>query len=483
MRLLAVIFGLLALIFGAIAAVFGGIWALLFFTPIFLVLFVVRDYRIGVVLLMILTAFQSTPFLPHFSGFNIVNYLTAGTLGSLLLAIGFQRIHVAPFPRFIVWSYLIPVTFAAIHGVPHLDEMTPYLVHMMSGGYKNAFKYIGNFLIKPLFLLLLSWMLGTALLNSQRRERFLAVFVVASWLPALAVLFYVALNGFSLTVLSSPQGRAILLALGIFSNSLGVLMSSSLAVLLFMLPQVKGWARASIAISLGVVGTAIILTFSRGSYLMVATAVTYFLIRNRQVKTSLLILALMTAVMLPFGHAIWHRVTRGVSSAASRSSVSSEAQLTSGRIYIWRKIMPEIVRHPLIGSGIGATAWSSAALSGEINVNNPQNLYLAMLMDTGIIGTVLILTFYWRVLGIYKRLADSRSIPPLFAAAFRGAWIGFIGFMLSGVAYNSYMTTPTQTYLWIMFGMALAFLRDVPATREVAEGPSNVKVGLSSAQA
>lgn len=483
MYALSIIFGFLALVFGAIAAVFGGVWAVIFFAPIFPILFVVRDYRVGVVLLMFLTAFQSTPFLPHFSGFNIVNYLTAGTLGSLLLAIGFRRIHVAPFPRFILWTYLIPVTVAAIEGAPHLDEMTPYLVHVMSGGYKNTFEYFGNFLIKPLFLLLLSWMLGTAMLNSHRKERFLLVFVAASWLPALAVLVFVARSGFSLTILSSPQGRSILLALGMFSNSLGVLMSSALAVMLFMLPQVKGWARAGIAISLGVVGAAIILTFSRGSYLMVAVAVAYFMIRNRQIKTSLLILVLAAIVVLPFGHAVWRRVTRGVVSNATRTSVSSEAQLTSGRIYIWGRVLPEILRHPLIGSGIGSTAWSDAALSGEIRVNNPQNLYLAMLADTGIIGTALILVFYWRVLGIYKRLADNSSISPLFAAAFRGAWIGFIGFMLSGMAYNSYMTTPTQTYIWLMFGMALAFLKETSVVHDQPGVQPEVKTRLSTMHA
>lgn len=464
MYLLSVIFVLLAILFGTIAAFFGGVLALIVFAPIIPIAFIVSDYRVGVVLLMLIAPFQNTPFLPSFSGFNINNYLTAATLGSLILAVRFKRLQIAPFPRFILWSYMIPVTLAALHGVPNLQKMTPQLVQAMSTVYESPRKYIADLLVKPMFMLLLAWMLGTAMLNSKKPYRFLIPFVVGPVLPAVAILIYLAVGGFHFSLLASTNGRGILSRLGIFSNSFGVLLSVPFAVLLFMTPQIKGWARAGVIFALIVIGMAIILTFSRGSYLAVATSIAYFLIYNRQVKTSFLILALLVSLILPFSGPIWHRVTNGFSAGAATSSVSTREQITSGRIALWRSLTPDILDHVFVGNGIGSTAWSSVALSGEAIPNNPQNLYLDMLIDLGVIGTGLILFFYWRVSRVFKSLAANNAVSPLFRSVFRGAWIGFIGFLITGVAYNSYMTTPTQTYIWLMFGMALGFLgRQTPA--------------------
>ncbi|MHB1952766.1 MAG: O-antigen ligase family protein, partial [Sulfobacillus sp.] len=431
-------------------------------------------------LLMLITPFQNTPFLPSFSGFNITNYLTAATLGSLILAVRFKRLQIAPFPRFILWSYMIPVTLAALHGVPNLSKMTPQLVQAMSTVYESPRKYIADLLVKPMFMLLLAWMLGTAMLNSKKPSRFLVPFVVGPLLPAVAILLYLAVGGFHFSLLASTNGRGILSRLGIFSNSFGVLLSVPFAVLLFMTPQIKGWARAGVIFALIIIGMAIILTFSRGSYLAVATSIAYFLIYNRQVKTSFLILALLASLILPFSGPIWHRVTNGFSSGAATSSVSAREQITSGRIAIWRDLMPDIFDHILIGNGVGSTAWSPPAVAGEITPNNPQNLYLDMLIDLGVIGTSLILFFYWRVSRVFKSLATNTVVSPLFRSVFRGAWIGFIGFLITGVAYNGYVTTPTQTYIWLMFGMALSFLGKGASTQPDAVRQRGVAPALNA---
>lgn len=475
MYLLSVIFVLLAILFGTIAAFFGGVLALIVFAPIIPIVFILSDYRVGVVSLMLIAPFQNTPFLPSFSGFNINNYLTAATLGSMILAVRFKRLQTAPFPRFILWSYLIPVTFAALHGVPNLSKMTPQLVRAMSTAYDGPKKYIADFLIKPLFMLLLAWMLGTAMLNSRKPSRFLIPFVVGPLLPAVAILVYLAVGGFHFSLLASTNGRGILTRLGLFSNSFGVLLSVPFAALLFMVPQIKGWVRAGVVFTLILIGMAIILTFSRGSYLAVATSVVYFLIYNRQVKASFLILTLLASLILPFSGPIWQRVTNGFTPEAATSSVSAREQITSGRIALWRSLSPDILDHLLVGNGIGSTAWSQVALSGEVIPNNPQNLYLAMLIDLGVIGTGLILFFYWRVSRVFKGLAETDALSPVFQSVFRGAWIGFIGFLITGVAYNSYMTTPTQTYIWLLFGMALGFLgRQMPAQPGVVRQKSVV---------
>src|SRR5579872_6920522 len=81
----------LAVIFGAIIAIFGGPIAFLLFAPILPIIFLLRDFRIGVVLLIFLLPIQHTLLLPSFTGFNIVTYLAATTFLSMCVSHYFNR--------------------------------------------------------------------------------------------------------------------------------------------------------------------------------------------------------------------------------------------------------------------------------------------------------------------------------------------------------------------------------------------------------
>ena len=138
---------LLAMVFGIVIAMFDGVLALLIFAPIVAILFIFREYRIGVVVLVIIIPFQHTPFLPSFTGFNIVNYLTTASLISMLIGKTKDFIY-APFPKVFWWAYLVPIGIAGLHGLLYLHEVPQTRLDLIGIVYTTPKTYLGGLVIK-----------------------------------------------------------------------------------------------------------------------------------------------------------------------------------------------------------------------------------------------------------------------------------------------------------------------------------------------
>ena len=137
----------------------------------------------------------------------------------------------------------------------------------------------------------------------------------------------------------------------------------------------------------------------------------------------------------------------------------SGQELTAGRLYIWSNLLPEVLRSPIVGSGLGSTMWSEALKKGVIPASHPHNIYLGALLDMGVVGFGLLLLFYAKVLAHFRRLANCAEIPPVFRAAFKGGLVAFVGFIVTSFGDNRYYPVREQTYLWLMFGLGLGYLR------------------------
>lgn len=461
---LVLLFLFLAFFYGAIAALYGGVAALILFAPVLPIIFTLMDFRVGLIALMLITPFQNTPFLPSFTGFNIVNYLTAATLGSLLLAHMMGRVKLAPFPRYVWWLYVIPVCLAGINGLSHLHEVAYSFDPITVAVYETPKKYLAELVIKPSLLLMVAWMLGTAILNTKRPRLLLVPVVLGPVLPALSVLVYLPLMGYDLHFLASasPLARMVMNKIGLHANELGLLLALGLSVQLFMLPVVTGKARFALLACMAMVGTALVLTFSRGSYLAALVPLLFFLITLRKVSFYLVISVGLASVAMLFGDAIWERITTGTAAAPvahfSTGGGMSGEELSAGRFWIWEKLFPDVWNSPIVGSGVGSTVWTDAAHSGMIRVGHPHNLYLRTMLDMGMAGLILVLLFYKNVFGHFRMLSNREDIDPLFRAAFKGIMFGFVGFLVAGMVGANYVTDQPQTYLWLMFGAGLAFL-------------------------
>lgn len=454
---LLVSFVILSLVFGAIAALFGGALALLLFAPIFAAIFIFIDYRVGVVLLVVILPFQHTPFLPSFTGFNIVNYLTAASLLSLLMQRYFSHKPTAPIPRIFWWGYLLPIFAAGLHGLMRLNEVPQARLELIGVVYESPKNYLAGLVIKPLFIVLVAWMLGTAVMDSKRPQRLIAGLAIASLLPALAILTFVAMNGFDLTMLSNDRSRGFLSALGLHANEFAFLLGTGFTILLFLLPAIRMVsARFWMIVCLGLVAAALVLTFSRGGYLIAFVSVVAFAVMQKQKRYLIWALPLAFVGVALAPGAVWERATTGLSSPAALGT--SDDALTAGRVWIWQQVLPEFWKSPLWGSGVGSTAWSDAVKRGQLLVNHPHNLYLRVLLDVGVLGLALFVLFVRFLLQSLKQISNNSTTPPLFAAVSRGARVALIGVLIAGWSNGNYISESELSILWMAFGLVLPFI-------------------------
>src|SRR5215831_11875161 len=140
--------------FGLLVAV-AGLNALYLCVSLVGCVFILRDFRIGVVLLVLLVPISRSTVFPHellgITGLNPLNLLLAGTLGAYFLRAlsdGSLRLFA---PRPLVWMYIVPILVAGVLGSRHLNEIPPVLFEKLIE-FKNATGYFRDVVAKPLSL-------------------------------------------------------------------------------------------------------------------------------------------------------------------------------------------------------------------------------------------------------------------------------------------------------------------------------------------
>ena len=453
-------FVLLAVIFGIIIALFDGMLALLIFAPIVAIMFVVRDYRIGIVILVIILPFQHTPFLPSFTGFNIVNYLTAASLVSMLLG-KTKEFSYANFPNIFYWAYIVPIVIAGLYGLLSIHEVPQTRLDLIGVIYTSPKTYLSGLVIKPLFIVLIAWMLGTAAKNSKNPELFLCPLFLSAVLASIIIFVFVVKNGFDLKFLASARSRAILGALGMHANEFGFLLGTSFNLILFTYPAIKkSIGQVVTLVCLITVGVALMLTFSRGGYVVAVFGVVRFVFMQKQMKYLFFIFFLLLVIVAIAPEAIMERLSTGSSDTGSLTGGADGPQdeLTAGRVWLWLQLFPEFLKSPIWGGGVGSTAWSDLVKNG-LSINHPHNLYLRVILDMGIAGLVCMYLFCRFLLGELKLIASSIETPPIFAALTQGTRIALIGVLIAGWSNGNYVSGSELSVLWMAIGLSMPFMR------------------------
>src|SRR5258708_7057260 len=121
---------LLGAFWGAVVAV-AGLNALYVFVSVLGCVFILRDFRIGVVLLILLMPISNSEFFPHamfgITGLNPLNPLLVGTLVSYLLRGASEGGVTRSIPRALLWLYVVPILVAGALGSLHFGEIPPTL--------------------------------------------------------------------------------------------------------------------------------------------------------------------------------------------------------------------------------------------------------------------------------------------------------------------------------------------------------------------
>src|SRR2546430_7797450 len=233
---------LLGVFWGVVVAL-AELNALLLAASLFGCVFILRDFRIGVLLLILLLPISYSYLFPHamlgITGLNPINLLLLGTLGSYLLQGLFDGSLRRFMPRPLFWLYIVPIIVAGALGSGHVDDIAPGLVRYVIMEFDSAPGYIRDMVVKPLFTVISALLVGAAVSRSEKPEKFLVPMLISMWMMGAMVVVYVYHSGVALRELASSSSREFLSPLGLHANELGRLYEVAYALLLFTWAESK----------------------------------------------------------------------------------------------------------------------------------------------------------------------------------------------------------------------------------------------------
>ena len=437
-----------ALMVGSLIAV-GGPMALLLCISVLVSLLIVLDFRVGVVILMLLLPVSASPSFPHsiagVTGLNPLNLLFVGTIFAAMLGgRGLPRMV----PPSLAWCYLLPMLVGAMLGLGHLGDIPAELIEANPNSFDSSGSYLRDVLLKRSLVVVLALLIGAAVMSVDKLERLISPFLVVIWLMSLLTIGLVVTSGTGLGELAGSQSREFFLPLGTHANDLGRLHMFAYALLLFMLAATEdGRLRFFLIASLGVVAIALMLTFSRGAFIGFAMVNLLFLLSRRNLAGLMLSGILFAVVFIALPEAVFDRLSTGLGGGVNAVS--------AGRVEnIWLPLLDEFWRSPLFGNGLGSIAWSDAMRSGRILlVIHPHNAYLQAVLDLGLVGLVLVLSFFYGIWRQFREQSRNLAISPLSRGFFAGAATGLLSLLVCGMAGGSLLPTAEQTYLWFAIGL------------------------------
>jgi len=383
------------------------------------------------------------------TGLNPLNLLLVGTLGSCVLHGLFDGSIRRFLPGRLLWLYVVPIVISGALGSRHVGDIAPvFYMYDLGLEFYGAAGYVLDMVVKPLLLVIFALLVGAAVSRSERPEKFLVPMLISIWVMGSMVIVWVYLSGASLSEMAS-RSRNPLSALGPHANQFGPLFAVAYALLLFTWAESKQFGfRLALLASMAPVVAALMLTFSRGAFLGFIVVNVLFLLWRRKAKT-LVFAVLLAAVALLLPSAVYDRVETGFGSGLNA--------ISAGRIDgLWLPLLPEILRSPFYGNGLGSILWSDAMRSaGEINLVTMQahNAYLDTVLDMGVAGLILVCAYFVHVWKGFRALAVDPALSPTQRGFYQGAAAGLVSVLVAGISSNHLTPGVEQVFLWLAIGM------------------------------
>jgi O-antigen ligase len=422
---------------------------------------VLYDFRIGAVLLVLMLPIADSTVIPRqimgITGLNSLNLLLAATLGSYMLR---GRLHKAGvfMPRPLLWLYIVPIVVAGLIGMNYVDDILPYFMDMLVVHFTSEFGYIREMVVRPLISVLAAVLVAAAVARAQKPERFIIAIAISVWLVLLVQLGYVVISGVRLGWLASSRARTFFDAIGIHANDLGRIYMVAYALLLFVWWETKQQALKNfLFITMGVLCFGLLLTFSRGAFMGFMLIYLWLLAWKFNAKTASLAILVIVLAAFVMPNAVYYRISVGMDTGEADA-------VSAGRIEgIWLPLLPEVLKSPLWGHGLGSIMWSTPMLSGGmLTVGHAHNAYLEALLDMGLIGLGLLLVYFWHVWQGFRKLGSNSYLSAELRGFFQGATAALLAFLVTGMAGSSLRPTGEFAYLWLAIGVMYGVLARRP---------------------
>lgn len=225
-----------------------------------------------------------------------------------------------------------------------------------------------------------------------------------------------------------------------------------------------------------VIAGGVITTGSRGSMMtLVAVLVAGFLFMRR-LTIRLSILSIGAALFIFISTALSNPTGTAAAMGTSRLISAAEKVESDGRILLWQKALELWSESPLTGVGLGQFAVHTANMPGYYRPNAgpdtgyvAHNTFLSLGVETGVLGLGLVL---FGLVWVARRLYSS---PPVFRDARTALILGIMALALEMMTLN----LQNLRYVWMFFGVAIAFPHIAAAAQASEEGPDGQDAGLS----
>ena len=444
-------FTTLGLFWGAAVAA-GGMGAALLCISIVACICCVIDFRVGVMLLIVMMPISASVLFPHamfgITGLNPLNLLLVATLGVFMMrAIGTGGMK-GFMPKPLLVLYIIPIAVGAFIGMWHVPEIPTLFLSSEMIFFNTPATYVRDMFAKPMAIVLYALLIAAAVARSKQPERFVTPMLLSVFVMAALAITFVATSGVSLSQLAGTYSRQFFSKLGLHANDLGRLYAVAYALLLFVWDRTDRMVLKSVLlVAMFMVGLALLFTFSRGAFFGFLVVNLIYLFSRRTMKTFLLAVILVPLGVILAPGAFWSRLQAGVGEGLN--------EITAGRVdEIWLPLIPEVLASPPWGRGLGSIMWSDAMRYEQMAfVGHPHNAYLQAYMDMGIIGAAALVLFWIYAWVNFRRLAKDYRVSVELQGFFEGAAAGVIAMLVTGIAGSNLRPVPEQGFLWLALGI------------------------------
>ncbi|GAB3472400.1 hypothetical protein GCM10027321_45380 [Massilia terrae] len=386
-------------------------------------------------------------------------FVLAGALAFAALSLFFScalRPGKIALPRLpvIFLLYLAVVVVEAINGAQYTAQTPDYMKALAVVKDTTVGAYLRVSLVIPMLIVCAAMVAAVLSANTRNVRWILLPTLGAACILSCLVILFTLQGGASLSEMASVDARRYLSGTGLHANEIGLMMNMALAITVSVSFCVRGWGkRLAMACLVLMLGATIFVTFSRGAFAGLATTLVYFILTwggKKKMLLPLLVLAGCVIFLTP-------------ESMIKRSSYASSAQnlddVSTGRVdEIWKPLIPDVLKSPVIGKGHGSLLWSDAAKDRTmLPVGHPHSAYLSALLDLGVVGTAVVLLF---LVHVWRTLWDLRTRvrSALTSAYFYGASACVPILLVQGMTDDTFMPRYTHSFLWIAYGAALGWL-------------------------
>jgi O-antigen ligase len=136
---------------------------------------------------------------------------------------------------------------------------------------------------------------------------------------------------------------------------------------------------------------------------------------------------------------------RIASESSTRIGVSGEPDSSiAWRLKKWKTLIPQWEDSPVVGQGLGTTTTSEATFSNQLAGKPPHNEYLRYLVETGVLGVIILLAALATL--IRDLLRRRRTLGTLAAGTFNAPSLAIVivaGCLVDSLADNTLLNSPT----------------------------------------